>query len=153
MFRGKKPETGGSGPNNIVKERGRIMDYNITVNGKLYNVNVEKVGAGAPMPTAPVAVAPVAAAPTPVAPAPVAAAPAPTAAPAGAGAVTSPMPGNIFKVECSVGQTVNAGDVLIILEAMKMEIEVNAPSGGTVQSISATVGTAVNTGDVLVTLG
>jgi biotin carboxyl carrier protein len=63
------------------------------------------------------------------------------------------MPGNIFKVECKVGQKVNAGDVLVVLEAMKMEIEVAAPVAGTVKSISATVGTAVNTDDLLVVLG
>ena len=90
----------------------------------------------------------------PVAAAPVAAAPAPVAAPAaGETAVKSPMPGNIFKVECSVGQTVNAGDVLIVLEAMKMEIEVSAPVAGTVKAVAASVGTAVNTDDLLVTIG
>ena len=90
----------------------------------------------------------------PVAAAPVAAAPAPAAAPAaGETAVKSPMPGNIFKVECSVGQTVNAGDVLIVLEAMKMEIEVSAPVAGTVKAVAASVGTAVNTDDLLVTIG
>lgn len=115
------------------------MQYNITVNGKQFNVGVEKAGNVA----APVAAAPVAAAPAPVA-----------AAPGGAGTpVTSPMPGNVFKIVCSQGQAVNSGDVLVILEAMKMEIEVNAPSAGTVQSISVAVGSAVNTGDVLVTLG
>jgi glutaconyl-CoA decarboxylase len=72
---------------------------------------------------------------------------------AGETAVNSPMPGNIFKVECKVGQAVQAGDVLIVLEAMKMEIEVAAPVAGTVKSISAVVGTAVNTDDLLVTLG
>ena len=103
---------------------------------------------------APVGAAPVAAAPAPVAapaPAPVAAAAAAPAA--GETAVKSPMPGNIFKVECSVGQTVNAGDVLIVLEAMKMEIEVSAPVAGTVKAVAASVGTAVNTDDLLVTIG
>ena len=86
-----------------------------------------------------------------------AAAPAPVAAPAavaaGETAVNSPMPGNIFKVECSVGQAVKAGDVLVVLEAMKMEIEVSAPVDGTVKAVSAVVGTAVNTDDLLVTIG
>ena len=95
-----------------------------------------------------------ASAPAPAAAAP---APAPAAAPAAVGAgetaVKSPMPGNIFKVECSVGQSVNAGDVLIVLEAMKMEIEVSAPVAGTVKAVAASVGTAVNTDDLLVTLG
>ena len=67
--------------------------------------------------------------------------------------MNSPMPGNVFKVECSVGQQVKAGDVLVVLEAMKMEIEVSAPVDGTVKAVAATVGTAVNTDDLLVTLG
>ena len=67
--------------------------------------------------------------------------------------MNSPMPGNVFKVECKVGDSVNAGDVLVVLEAMKMEIEVAAPCAGTVKAISATVGSAVNTDDLLVTLG
>ena len=110
-----------------------------------------------------ISAAPAAAAPAPVAapaaaPAPApAAAPAPVAAPAavaaGETAVNSPMPGNIFKVECSVGQAVKAGDVLVVLEAMKMEIEVSAPVDGTVKAVSAVVGTAVNTDDLLVTIG
>ena len=62
-------------------------------------------------------------------------------------------PGNIFKVECSVGQSVKAGDVLIVLEAMKMEIEVSAPVDGTVKSVAVNVGGTVNTDDLLVTLG
>ena len=67
--------------------------------------------------------------------------------------MNSPMPGNVFKVECKVGQAVNAGDVLVVLEAMTMEIEVSAPGAGTGKAISATVGAAVNTDDLLVTLG
>ena len=67
--------------------------------------------------------------------------------------MNSPMPGNIFKVECKVGQSVNAGDVLIVLEAMKMEIEVSAPCAGTVKSIAVNVGGTVNTDDLLVTIG
>ena len=67
--------------------------------------------------------------------------------------MNSPMPGNVFKVECKVGQSVAAGDVLVVLEAMKMEIEVAAPCAGTVKAVSATVGAAVNTDDLLVTLG
>ena len=105
--------------------------------------------AAAPAPAA----APVAAAPAAPAPAPAPAA-APAAVPAaGETAVKSPMPGNIFKVECSVGQSVNAGDVLVVLEAMKMEIEVSAPVAGTVKAVAASVGTAVNTDDLLVTIG
>ncbi len=130
--------------------------YTITIDGKAYEVAIASADGAAP--AAPVAAAPVAAAPVAAAPvaAPVAA-PAPAAAPAavaaGETAVKSPMPGNIFKVECSVGQSVKAGDVLVVLEAMKMEIEVSAPVDGTVKSVSATVGTAVNTDDLLVVLG
>ena len=72
---------------------------------------------------------------------------------AGETAVNSPMPGNIFKVECSVGQAVKAGDVLVVLEAMKMEIEVSAPVDGTVKSIAVSIGATVNTDDLLVSLG
>ena len=117
-------------------------------------------------PAAPVAAAPVAApAPAPAAapapapaPAPAAeAAPAPAAAPVSVGAgetpVNSPMPGSIFKIECRVGQSVKAGDVLIVLEAMKMEIEVSAPVDGTVKAIAVSAGATVNTDDLLVTLG
>ncbi len=134
--------------------------YTITINGKAYAVSVAAADGPAPAPAAPVAAAPVAAAPV-AAPVPAAApapAPAPAAAPAaapsaGETAVKSPMPGNIFKVECKPGQAVKAGDVLVVLEAMKMEIEVSAPVDGTVKSVAATVGTAVNTDDLLVTLG
>ncbi len=113
------------------------MQYNITVNGKQYNVGVERVGDTATAPS----VAPVAA-------------PAAAPAPSGGGTpVLSPMPGNVFKLVCSAGQQVNEGDVLLVLEAMKMEIEVNAPSSGVVQGISTSVGSAVNTGDVLLTIG
>ena len=116
-------------------------------------------------PAAPVAAAPVAApVAAPAAVAAAAPAPAPAAEPApapaapvsvGAGetAVNSPMPGNIVKVECSVGQSVKAGDVLIVLEAMKMEIEVSAPADGTVKAIAVSAGATVNTDDLLVTLG
>ena len=136
--------------------------FTITIDGKPFQVAVERADGAAP--AAPVAAAPVIAAPVaaPVAapaaaPAP-APAPAPAAAPAaavaaGETAVKSPMPGNIFKVECSVGQSVKAGDVLVVLEAMKMEIEVSAPADGTVKAVSAAVGTAVNTDDLLVVLG
>ncbi len=135
-------------------------NFTVTVDGKSYAVTVERAAdaapAAAPVTAAPVA-APVAAAPAPAAvaapvPAPAAAA-APAAVAAGETPVNSPMPGNVFKVECKAGQAVKAGDVLVVLEAMKMEIEVTAPVDGTVKAISATVGTAVNTDDLLVVLG
>ena len=118
------------------------------------NPNSFRITNVAPVAAAPVAAAPVAAPAPVVAPAP-APSPAPAAAPAPAGetAVKSPMPGNIFKVECQVGQAVKAGDVLVVLEAMKMEIEVSAPVDGTVKAVSAVVGATVNTDDLLVTIG
>ena len=108
-------------------------------------------------PAAPAPAPAPAAAPAP-APAPAAEpAPAPAAAPVSVGAgetpVNSPMPGSIFKIECTVGQSVKAGDVLIVLEAMKMEIEVSAPVDGTVKAIAVSTGATVNTDDLLVTLG
>ncbi len=138
-------------------------EFTITIDGKPYQITVEKADAPVAAPVAAAPAAPVAASAAPVAAAPAAApapkaAPAPAAAPAaavaaGETAVKSPMPGNIFKVECKVGQAVKAGDVLVVLEAMKMEIEVAAPADGTVKSISATVGSTVNTDDLLVVLG
>ena len=125
---------------------------------RITNVSAAPAAPVAAAPAAPVAAAPVAApAPAPAAaPAP-APAPAPAAAPVSVGAgetpVNSPMPGSIFKIECSVGQSVKAGDVLIVLEAMKMEIEVSAPVDGTVKAIAVSAGATVNTDDLLVTLG
>ena len=117
--------------------------YNITVNGVAYSVSVEETAAGA----APVAAAPVAA--------PVAPKAAPAAAPkAAAGAVTvkAPMPGNILDVKVKAGASVKAGDVLVILEAMKMENEILAPQDGTVASVNVNKGDTVNSGDVLVSM-
>jgi len=112
--------------------------YNITVNGVAYSVSVEETAAGA---------APVAAA-APAAPA------APKAAPGAAGAVAvkAPMPGNILDVKVKAGASVKAGDVLVILEAMKMENEIVAPQDGTVASINVNKGDTVNSGDVLVSM-
>ena len=123
--------------------------YNITVNGVAYSVSVEETAAGA---------APVAAPAAPAAPkAPAAPAAAPqAAAPAGAaGAVTvkAPMPGNILDVKVTAGASVKAGDVLVILEAMKMENEIFAPVGGTVVSVHVKKGDAVNSNDLLVSIG
>lgn len=131
--------------------------YKVTVNGTAYDVLVEDMGgtqaAYAPVaqPSAPAVApaAPVAAAPQP-APVP-AAAPAP--APAGASVVEAPMPGKILKISVAVGASVSSGDVLLILEAMKMENEISAPAGGTVREIRAREGDSVNTGDVLIVLG
>ncbi|MCR5482608.1 MAG: biotin/lipoyl-binding protein [Clostridia bacterium] len=129
-----------------------MKNYNITVNGTVYAVEVEEVG-GSAAPAAPRAAAP-AAAPAPApkaapAPAPKAAAPAPAA---GAQTISSPMPGTVLDVKVTPGQAVKSGDVLVILEAMKMENEIMAPADGTVDTVPATKGASVNTGDVLVTL-
>ncbi len=134
-----------------------MAKYVVTLNGKNYEVEVEKntakitnttaaaAPAAAPAPKAAPAPAPVAApAPAP-APAPVA------AAPAGGANVTAPMPGTVLNVVAPVGTAVKAGDVILILEAMKMENDIVAPCDGTVASIAAK-GTSVNTDDVLATL-
>ncbi len=123
-----------------------MKNYTITVNGTPYNVTVEE-GTGT---AAPVAAAPVAAAPA--APAPVkAAAPAP-AGNAGGVKVEAPMPGNILDVKTSVGATVTNGQVLCILEAMKMENDIVAPQDGTVASINVSKGDSVEAGQVIITL-
>ncbi len=116
------------------------MKYVVTVNGKEFEVEVEKGQAKAAY-TGPAA-APVAAAP----------AAAPTAAAAPAAALPSPMPGTILDVRCSAGQAAKSGDVLFILEAMKMENEICAPRDCTVTSVCVTKGTAVETGTALATL-
>ena len=123
-----------------------MKNYRITVNGTAYDVAVEELAAGAaPAPVAQVA-APVAA------PAP--AAPAPAAKSTGAGSiqVASPMPGKILDVKTKVGDAVKKGQVLLILEAMKMENEVVAPEDGTVASIDVASGATVEAGDTLATL-
>lgn len=134
-----------------------MAKYVVTLNGKNYEVEVEKntakitnttaaaAPAAAPAPKAAPAPAPVAApAPAP-APAPVA------AAPAGGANVTAPMPGTVLNVVAPVGTAVKAGDVILVLEAMKMENDIVAPCDGTVASVAAK-GTSVNTDDVLATL-
>lgn len=124
-----------------------MKTYNITVNGVTYVVDVEEVGASAT--AAPVA-AP-AAAPAPAAPKATPAAPK-AAGKAGSVAVKAPMPGNIMKVNVKVGDAVKKGDVLCILEAMKMENEIFAPADGTVASVEVAQGATVATDAVLVTL-
>jgi len=123
-----------------------MKNYRITVNGTTYDVAVEETGAGA---SAPVAAAPKAAAPKAAAPAP--AAPAATGS-AGSVVVSAPMPGKILSVKTEVGASVKKGDVLIVLEAMKMENEIVAPEDGTVASVNTQAGSQVESGDTLVTL-
>ncbi len=133
------------------------MKYKVTLNNRTYEVEVEEgkamlvdeYEAYAPAAPAPVAAAPVAAAP--------ATAPAAPAAPAGAAlaageVVKSPMPGNILKINVSQGQKVNEGDVLIVLEAMKMENEIVATKSGTVAQIVTAKGAVVETGAPLVVI-
>lgn len=119
-----------------------MKNYTITVNGTVYEVSVEEGGAGS---------APVRAAAPKAAPAP-AAAPAAPAAAAGSVEVTASVPGKVFKIEANAGASVKAGDPIVILEAMKMEIPVVAPEDGTVAGINVAVGDAVESGDVLATM-
>ena len=137
-----------------------MKQYNITVNGKTYQVTVEEAGGvssgplfSAPAPASRAAVA----APAPAAPK---AAPAPASAPAAASApmgggevIAAPMPGTILDIKVTEGQAVKAGDILLILEAMKMENEIVAPADGIVKSIHTSKGTSVSSGDALITLG
>ena len=133
-----------------------MRKFNITVNGVAYEVEVEEVGAvPSAVPAAPVAAAPVAAAPVAAAPAaaPKAAAPAPKAAPVAGGVkVTAPMPGTILDVKVAQGASVKKGDILCVLEAMKMENEILASQDGTVAQVLVTKGASVNSGDVLCVL-
>ena len=128
------------------------MKYKVTLNNRVYEVEVEQGEAmlvneyelAAPAAAAPAApAAPVAAAP--------AAAPAAGALAAGE-VVTSPMPGNILKINVAQGQHVSEGDVLIVLEAMKMENEISATKSGTVAQINVTKGAVVETGTPLVVI-
>ena len=127
-----------------------MKTYNITVNGVTYTVEVEEVGATA---SAPVAAAPVAAAPVAAPAAPKAAPAAPKASgAAGTVSVKAPMPGNIMKVNCKVGASVKKGEVLMVLEAMKMENDICAPQDGVVASVEVAQGASVETDALLVTL-
>ena len=132
------------------------MKYKVTLNGKTYEIEVE---AGKAMclneyeayaPAAAPAAAPVAA---PVAAAPAAAAPAaPAVTVSGGETVAAPMPGTILKVNVQPGQAVKAGEVLMVLEAMKMENEIMAPKAGTVAQVLVSKGSNVDTGAPMIVL-
>ena len=120
-----------------------MKSYTITVNGTAYEVTVEETGSV----SAPAAAAPAAApkaAPAPAAPK--------AAAGAGAVKVAASVPGKVLKIAASVGQAVKAGDNIVILESMKMEIPVVAPQDGTVASIDVAEGASVENGDTLATM-
>ena len=119
-----------------------MKKYNVTVNGTLYEVEVEEIGAADDR-------APVSA--TPSSPAPKT--PSVSNAPAGQTPVKAPMPGNILKVEVKEGDAVKKGALLCILEAMKMENEIFAPEDGKVAAVNVRPGASVQTGDIMFTLG
>lgn len=137
-----------------------MKKFKITVNGKAYEVEVEEMGgtpvaAPAPQASAP-APAPAAPAPAPAAPAPAPAAPASTPAPAvggpipdGAITVKAPMPGKISALKAEAGKAVKRGDIILVLEAMKMQNDITATADGTLHEIRVNPGDNVKTGDVL----
>lgn len=125
-----------------------MKQYRITVNGVTYEVAVEEAGSA---PSAAVPSAPKTAPAPKAAPAPAPAAPAPL--PENGKKITAPMPGSIVDICVSVGQAINAGDRLIVLESMKMENDIVAESAGTVLGIGVNKGDMVNAGDVLLVVG
>ena len=120
-----------------------MKKYTITVNGTAYEVEVEEAGSVASAPKAAAPKAAPAPAPAPKAAAPVA---------AGATTVSAPMPGKVLSVNVKAGDAVKAGDVLMILEAMKMQNEIMAPADGTVSDVRVSAGQTVGTGDVMIVM-
>ena len=131
-----------------------MRKFNITVNGKTYEVEVEEVGGvSAPVKPAPIS-KPKVNTPAPIEPAPqVAEQPKVSAPVSGGEKVTAPMPGKVLRLIKSEGDTVKANDVVLILEAMKMENEITAPQDGTITQISVNEGATVNPGDALFVVG
>ncbi len=119
-----------------------MKKYRVNVNGTVYEVELEEITGAAAAPVAAAPAAPAAPAPAPVAP-----------APAGGEKITSPMPGNILAVNVAAGDTVKRGQVLMILEAMKMENEIMCPRDGVVASVAVTKGATVDSGTLLCVVG
>lgn len=126
-----------------------MKSYTITVNGNVYEVTVEE-NTGNPAKAASAPAAPMGA--PKAAPAPAAAPAAKPAGGEGSVKITSPMPGKILGIKAQAGQAVSKGQVILVLEAMKMENEIVAPQDGTVASINVAVGGAVEAGATLATL-
>lgn len=120
-----------------------MKNYTITVNGSVYDVTVEENGAATQSTVA---------APAKKAAPEKKAAPVQASGSAGSIEVNAPMPGKILDIKASVGASVKKGDVILLLEAMKMENEVVAPEDGKVASINVTSGAEVTAGEVLATL-
>lgn len=126
-----------------------MKNYRITVNGNTYDVQVEELEASAQSAPAPQSVpAPQSAAPQQSA----APAPAPAAPSEGGTPVNAPMPGNILDIKVNVGDTVSANQVVVVLEAMKMENDIVTPVAGKVTAVNVSKGQAVSSGDVLITV-
>ena len=125
-----------------------MKKYRVNVNGTVYEVALEVMDGSAPAPApAPAPAAPAAAAPAP------ASVVSPAAAPAGGETITAPMPGTILSVNVQNGAAVKKGDILFILEAMKMENEIMSPCDGTVLSVNTSKGAAVESGTLLCVIG
>jgi len=140
-----------------------MRKFNVVVNGETFEVEIEEVGGDSsstpavsaapqakPVSAPPKAAVPPAAAPKPAVPKP--APPKPKASGA-ANEVTSPLPGTVLSINVKDGETVNAGDVVMVIEAMKMENEIVAPEGGTITGIHVKKGDSVQAGDLLFTIG
>ena len=110
-----------------------MKKYKVTVNGTAYEIELEELTGAAP--------AAATAAPVPT--------PAPAAAPAGGEQVTSPMPGTILAINVAAGDTVKRGQVLMVLEAMKMENEIMCPCDGKISSVNTSKGASVESGTLL----